>query len=240
MPLPIETEPLSCPAFTAIIPAAGSGSRMNAQVPKQYLPVLGKPLLLHTVDIFRAMEECRRIIIATDDRERLEGLLEATAATAGVSIVDGGATRQESVANALTLLDDAELALVHDAARPLVEPADVRRVARAVRPDAAAVLGTPVRDTLKIVADGIVTSTPDRTSYWHAQTPQAAFAATFRKGIAEAVRDGVTCTDDVSLLERIGIRVDMVPATGPNPKVTEPGDLPVIEFLLVRRGMSRP
>jgi 2-C-methyl-D-erythritol 4-phosphate cytidylyltransferase len=226
--------------FTACLPAAGSGTRMKSDIPKQYIALLDRPVMAHTLAIFDSMPGCRRIVIATDDRDTLQWLIDEYPLLTETVIVDGGQQRQDSVSNAVHACGDDEIVLVHDAARPCIAPELIEEVAAAVQPGQGAVLAMQARDTLKLVREGRVLETLDRSAIWHAQTPQAAVAADFKRAFEAAESDGVSGTDDVWLLERIGVTVVVVPGSPENIKITTPEDLAIAEALMLRRGAVRP
>ncbi|MCB2204937.1 2-C-methyl-D-erythritol 4-phosphate cytidylyltransferase [bacterium] len=218
--------------FTVCIPAAGSGTRMNSATPKQYLPLAGREVLLRTLDVFEKMDSCERIVIATDDRAALDALLGREHWSTPITIVEGGSLRQYSVANALEAVPESEaVVLVHDAARPCVRPSDVEAVADAVAEHGAALLAVPARDTLKEVRGGLVQKTLDRSVIWQAQTPQGARARLFRDAFGN-VKSRQHVTDDVSLLEALGIPVHVVQGSHGNIKITAPEDIPLAEAML--------
>lgn len=222
--------------FTVCIPAAGLGRRMEAATPKQYLPLLGRPVIVHTVAVFHALPECAEIILAVDDVAFAQELLASHGFRTKLQAVQGGVRRQDSVANAIACcVDDERIVLVHDAARPCVTPAQVRAVAEAARTHGAALLALPARDTMKEVHAGVVRATLDRTVLWHAQTPQAARAGLFRLAFAAAQRRGIEATDDVSLLEAMDIPVHVVEGSPSNIKITTPEDMAMAEAILASR-----
>ena len=219
--------------FIVCIPAAGIGRRMGSETPKQYLPLLGRPVLAHTIAVFDTMPECREIILAVDDVETARAMLAFYETRLPLRLVQGGTRRQDSVANAIAACeDDDSIVLVHDAARPCVTPAQVRAVADAAKEHGAALLALPARDTMKEVHAGLVRVTLDRTVIWHAQTPQAARAGLFRIAFAEASRRGIEATDDVSLFEAMAIPVHVVEGAGSNIKITTPEDMVMAEAIL--------
>ena len=222
--------------FTVCIPAAGAGTRMNSPVPKQYLPLCGRPVILHTLDVFDTMPGCVHIVIATDDRETLMPMLADAALSTPVTVVQGGALRQDSVANALAAVEEADsVVLVHDAARPCVRAADVQAVAEAVAEYGAALLALPARDTLKEVRGGLVQGTIDRSVVWQAQTPQGARASLLRRAFAQ-VNARRQVTDDVALIEALGEAVHVVQGSAGNLKITSPEDIPLAEAILRSEG----
>ena len=227
-------------SFSVCIPAAGLGRRMGADTPKQYLPLLGKPVIAHTITAFDALEECEEIILAVDDEAAARAALDGLVTRAPLRLLRGGARRQDSVANAIAAVeDDNRIVLVHDAARPCVTSDQIRAVARAAAAHGAALLALPARDTIKEVHAGRVRATLDRTVIWLAQTPQAARAGLLRVAFAEAARRGIEATDDVSLVEAMGIPVIAVEGSPGNIKITTPEDMVVAEAILARPGTAR-
>ncbi|HET7347765.1 MAG TPA: IspD/TarI family cytidylyltransferase, partial [Acidobacteriaceae bacterium] len=182
-----------------IVPAAGLGTRMapghaTQTAPKQFLEIAGVPILIHTLRAFAEVPEIASIVIAVraTERERLTAHVQEHGYAEKVRIAEGGDTRQESVYNALRTLDcsDDDIVLVHDAVRPLIEPAVIHRVIEAVQKHSAAIVGLPALDTIKQVertADGaIVTATIPREYIVQAQTPQGFRCGLLRKAFAEA------------------------------------------------------
>jgi 2-C-methyl-D-erythritol 4-phosphate cytidylyltransferase len=237
-------------AVYAVIPAAGLGTRMQAgfgAAPKQFLELNGLPILVHSLRAFAAVREVRGVWIAVraDEQIRLQALLrEHAAALPGklqVHIVEGGDTRQESVARALAAIEcgDDDVVLVHDAVRPLVEPSAIERVIAAVRKHGAATLAMAATDTIKQVErtqDGaLITATIPRENIVQAQTPQGARAGLLRRAVSEAEADGFAGTDEAGLLERAGIPVAAVPGSASNLKITHASDLPLAEWYLAQR-----
>lgn len=236
-----------------ILPAAGLGTRMAPghamqTAPKQFLEIAGVPILIHTLRAFAEVPEISSIVIAVraSERERLTAHVKEHGYAEKVRIAEGGDTRQESVYNALRALDcsDDDIVLVHDAVRPLIEPAVIRRVIEAVEKHSAAIVGLPALDTIKQVertADGaLVTSTIPREYIVQAQTPQGFRCGLLRKAFAEAEADGFLGTDEASIVERAGTQVFVVPGSPSNIKITQPGDLQLAEFYLAQRGHSEP
>jgi len=207
--------------------AAGSGSRLGASVPKAFVPVAGRPMIEWSVDALRAagIEE---IIVA---------LPEGAQAPAGCIGVRGGATRSESVHAALSAGGPGHV-VVHDAARPLVEPSLFTRVVEALAEADCAIAAARVTDTIKEAEGDVVVATHDRSRLWAVQTPQA-----FRRSALEAALNVdasvlAQATDDASLVERAGGTVRVVESSPANFKVTTPHDLRVAELLLGERVRS--
>ena len=213
--------------FCAIVVAAGRGVRFGG--PKQLVDVAGRPLVAWSLATFGAMPELQELVIATE-REHIatmERLAADYAPQLRAHVVCGGATRQASVERALAAVPAAcDAAFIHDGARPLVHPDDVRAGMAATAPGVGALLASPVVDTVKVVGrDGrTVVRTLERAELWAAQTPQFGTLADLRAAHACAQRDGIAATDDAMLLERAGCRVVVVPATTENFKVTLPRD----------------
>ncbi|MGA7886599.1 MAG: 2-C-methyl-D-erythritol 4-phosphate cytidylyltransferase [Acidobacteriaceae bacterium] len=231
-----------------ILPAAGLGTRMapghaTQTAPKQFLELAGVPILIHTLRAFAAVPEVSSIVVAVraTEMERLSAQVQEHGFEKQVRVVEGGDTRQESVWHALRSLecDDDDIVLVHDAVRPLIEPAVIRRTIEAVEKHSAAIVGLPAMDTIKQVertADGaIVTATIPREYIVQAQTPQGFRCGLLRKAFAEAESDGFVGTDEASVVERAGTQVFVVPGSAANLKITQPGDLELAEFYLKHR-----
>ena len=230
-------------AVFVILPAAGLGTRMasTGAGPKQFLSLRGTPLLLHSLRAFLAVPRVQGIYVAVreSEQERVASLIAADGLEAKVQVVTGGSARQDSVANALAALPSSspeDIVLVHDAVRPLIDPATIERTIDAIGKHGAAIVGLPAIDTIKQVertADGaLITATIPRELIVHAQTPQGARVELMRRAFAEAAQDEFVGTDEASLLERAGIPVFVVPGSSRNLKVTQPGDLDIAEFYL--------
>lgn len=231
-------------AVFVILPAAGIGTRMAAATggaPKQFLSIKGLPILLHSVIAFLAVPRVSAIVVAVRESEkpRIDELLAEHKLRDKVTVVTGGDTRQDSVANALAALPSAsenDIVLVHDAVRPLIDPHTIERTIDAIEHHGAAIVGTPAVDTIKQVertADGaLITATIPRELIVHAQTPQGARVPLMRRAFSEASADQFVGTDEASLLERANIPVYVVPGSSRNLKVTQPGDLEIAEFYL--------
>jgi 2-C-methyl-D-erythritol 4-phosphate cytidylyltransferase len=218
----------------AVIAAAGRGERFGR--PKQFVEIAGLPMLGWSVRAFASMHEITDIVVATEPGlvpRTAELLAELAPGGRAIAIVGGG-TRQESVRLGIAALGDrVEAVLVHDGARPLVRPQNVRAGMRDVRPGRGAVLATPVVDTIKVVerTSMRVEQTLDRTTLWAAQTPQFAMLADLRR----AYETSEPATDDTALLERIGVEVIVVPSRHANFKVTIPEDVAPADMLLRER-----
>jgi len=220
-----------------VIVAGGSGTRADTGDGelKQFKWVAGKPMLLHSVQTFMARPDVVSVVCVLPRRyagDPPPWLFQCDLDRLAVSV--GGKSRAESVANGLDdLPDEAEIVLVHDAARPLVNDATIDRVITSVRGGTCAVAALPVIDTLKEVSeDGLIVRTIDRDHLWRAQTPQG-----FPRGVIVDVHrraraDRVNATDDAALCERYGIAVRVVRGSERALKVTDPGDFARIDALL--------
>ncbi len=227
--------------FAAIVVAAGRGTRFGR--PKQLIEVAGRPLIAWSLAEFASMPELEHLVIATEDdyRERMAEVAAEHAPRLRASIVRGGATRQESVRLALAAVPAAcDAAFVHDGARPLVLARDVRRAAALVEPGVGALLAAPVIDTIKVVEPGgtTVAHTLERHRLWAAQTPQFGTLGDLLRAHDAALAEAFEATDDAMLLERIGVRVHVVAASGENFKVTHPADRDLAETILRERAAA--
>ncbi|HLH15012.1 MAG TPA: 2-C-methyl-D-erythritol 4-phosphate cytidylyltransferase [Solirubrobacteraceae bacterium] len=230
----------------ALIVAAGSGERLGAGLPKALVPLAGRPLLAWSLDALAASDGVERIVVAVpagfDEREH--GLGAGAGAPAGVPIayVRGGATRSQSVRNALSAAGAGDPVLVHDAARPLLTPHLAGEVLAALAADAsadAAIAAVPVTDTIKRVGeDAAVRETLERRELWAVQTPQVFRRAALERALAVSAQELARATDDAWLVERAGGRVLVVRASEHNLKVTAPLDLRVAELLLGERAAA--
>jgi 2-C-methyl-D-erythritol 4-phosphate cytidylyltransferase len=217
--------------------AAGTTS---TAAPKQFLEIGGVPVLVRSVRAFLAVSRVDAVCVAVraQERDRVQAQLLEHKLGARVHLVKGGDNRQESVGNALAALDcdEDDVVLVHDAVRPLIDPATIERTIDAVVKHGAAIVGLPAVDTIKQVertADGaIVTATIPRERIVQAQTPQGARFGLLWKAFVEAAADGFSGTDEASLLERAGVQVAVVQGTARNFKITQPGDIELAEFYL--------
>jgi 2-C-methyl-D-erythritol 4-phosphate cytidylyltransferase len=219
--------------YFALIPAAGVGARMAADGPKQYLPLGGKPMLRHALDAFlgSALVAHTYVVVSPDD-----GQIDAVVPAAGVTVLRcGGATRMDSVLNALRALAgevrDADWILVHDAARPGLTPALIEKLIAGVGADpVGGLLALPVVDTVKRAAAAGVATVP-RDGLWLAQTPQM-FRYRLLSDALGAAPDANAITDDASAVEALGLAPKLVEGHPRNLKVTLPADIRIAEMYL--------
>ncbi|HZS47200.1 MAG TPA: 2-C-methyl-D-erythritol 4-phosphate cytidylyltransferase [Blastocatellia bacterium] len=220
----------------ALIPAAGSGSRIGSARAKQFLELSGIPILIRTLKKFEDCEQIDQIVVALPAAE-LSGFLELTGKYGLrkiTRIIAGGNERQESVAKGLQAINNpkAEIVVVHDAVRPFVTVQQITDVIDRARETGAAMLALPVTDTVKEVSDGIVTRTLDRKHIYLAQTPQAFRIDLLREAHRKAASDGVLATDEAALVERLGSSVAIVEGSPQNIKITRKQDLALAELIL--------
>ncbi len=228
--------------IVAILPAAGLGTRMGADTPKQFLELDGVPLVIHTLRRLASCKAITEMIVATrgDGVAALEARIRQEKLAQPVRVVRGGDTRQDSVAAALRELpDDTEIVLVHDAVRPFVTREQIERVIDEARRRHAAILGIPAMDTVKEVKRAslpedvaLITGTIPRERVVLAQTPQAFSAKLLKEAFACAQRDGVSASDEAGLVERLGHDVHVVLGSERNIKITRPADMDLARFYL--------
>jgi 2-C-methyl-D-erythritol 4-phosphate cytidylyltransferase len=224
-------------SYFALVPAAGGGSRMGAECPKQYLPLAGQPLIRHALVTLCAVPAIERVyvVLAPDDHWWSDVKFADLDARLRV-LRCGGATRAESVANGLAAMacDVAgdDWVLVHDAARACLTVEHVEALIRAVGDDATGgILAVPVADTLKRESGGRIEATVPREKLWQAQTPQM-----FRHGLlSKALATAPAVTDEAGAVEALGLKPKLVAADATNLKVTFPLDLHLAEWILANR-----
>jgi 2-C-methyl-D-erythritol 4-phosphate cytidylyltransferase len=218
----------------AILVAAGRGARMGRD--KLFLKVAGKPVIAHTWARFEEMKSINEIIIVvrTGMSKKFTAIAKKFEFKKKYHIITGGAERQDSVWNGLKAVpDDAEIVVIHDAARPCVSEELIAATIRHADETGAAVAAHPVTDTIKESADGrLIQRTLDRAKLWAVETPQTFRVGVIRRAIEVARSRNLLFTDDTAACELIGQPVRLVSSIAPNPKVTVPGDLPFVEVLL--------
>ncbi len=205
---------------------------MGSSTPKVYLPVSGVPILVRSVQRLAKLTDSAEIVLAVhpeDRSEHLDQILPELTELGVSKVVDGGSSRQESMRHALAAIGaERDLILIHDAARPFFPIDATRDAIEAAQTTGAALLATPVPDTLKRVnEDHTVEATLDRGGVWLAQTPQV-----IRRDLLEqGLKSGYDGTDDVSLVEQLGKQVMIVPGSSRNLKITNPSDLELAELI---------
>jgi 2-C-methyl-D-erythritol 4-phosphate cytidylyltransferase len=220
-------------SVAAVVLAAGRGERLGLSLPKAFVPIAGRPLLLHALAALAEVPAIERVVpvIARADLGRWERLAREIAAIPKLTApAFGGAERQDSVRAGLEALGPGtQWVAVHDAARPFVRGTAVMRVLEAARASGAAILAVPASDTIKRVRAGRVVETPPRPECWAAQTPQVFRVELLREALAKATAEGRTATDDAQLVEWLGIAVAVVEGDPDNWKLTLPEDLAAAE-----------
>ena len=219
-----------------LIPAAGMGRRMGSDRNKLLLRLREQPLITWTLLAAEAARHISWIGIIAQPADWLDfkEILAAATSTKPVQLIQGGATRQESVYNGLQALPTvAEQVLIHDGDRCLATPELLDRCAEAIRHCPGLIAAVPVKDTIKVVDEtGLIQSTPDRRQLWAAQTPQAFDVQLLKQCHAEGRRQGWEVTDDAALFEKCGLSVRIVEGEETNLKLTTPVDLAIAEFIL--------
>lgn len=220
----------------AIIVAAGSGTRMGSEIPKQFLTVLGKPVLVYTLLKFNNNKYIDEIVVVTKEEyiPHCKDMIKTFDIDKVTAIVAGGSTRQQSVLNGInSVSDDSDNVLIHDGARPLVSDETISKCAVALEKHTACAVGVPMKDTIKYSDNGeFIDRTVDRSRLWQIQTPQCfdrQIAAEYHKRAAE---EGFAATDDCMLFEHYGEKIALVEGEYENIKITSPQDIFVMEGLL--------
>ncbi|HJU28800.1 MAG TPA: 2-C-methyl-D-erythritol 4-phosphate cytidylyltransferase [Candidatus Binataceae bacterium] len=213
---------------SAIIVADGSGLRLGLETPKAFAEIGGMTLVARALRTLASVEAVGEAVVTAP--QGMESAMRSQAAISGlqvpIKIVPGGAERQDSVRIALELVSaEAEIVVVHDAARPFASRAMFAACIDAAARSGGAIVAVPLADTLKRVEDGVISATIARTGLWQAQTPQA-----FRRGLLveaheRAMSERIQATDDADLVERLGATVEVVQGSQLNLKITTPDDL---------------
>lgn len=220
-----------------VIVAAGKGTRLQSELPKPFLSVADRPILVHTLRRFTPIEMVRRIVVVVA-AER-ETLCQEVLHTHGpwpqpITVVHGGAERQDSVRNGLAALEpQCEIVVIHDAARPFISVEAIQRSIDAAAETGSAVVATPVRDTIKRTdAQHTIRETVSRHDLWLAQTPQTFRVEVIRAAHRWAQQRNIAGTDDATLVEQMGQPVRIVPGDALNFKITTPDDLALAQAVL--------
>lgn len=220
---------------TAIVPCGGVGRRMGKGVPKQFIEVAGRPILIHTLQLLDACPLIHAIILVIPDEHRdlVQRLLSEFPVEKLCDIVAGGKERQDSVRNGLkSVPKSTKMVLVHDGVRPMVSIQKVKEVIRGAERHGAAILAVPIKDTVKSVTHGRVNHTVDREKLWAVQTPQVFHVSLLQKAYSDAESNGWDATDDAGFVEMSGHDVYVVQGEDSNIKITTPDDLRFAEMIL--------
>ncbi len=225
----------------AVILAAGRGIRMGGDLPKQFLPLLGKPVLAHALQAFDGAPSIDGVVLTAEKSNVAylkEEFLQKYPTTKPVIVIEGGEDRQQSVYNALTIaIRDADIVAIHDGVRPMITIEVIEACIAAAITFGASVAGMPVKDTIKQVStEGFVLHTPERSTLWQVQTPQTFRYNLILEAHCQAIAKGFRATDDSALVERLGRSVKMVDGGYDNIKITTQEDLLSASLLLQARG----
>jgi len=222
--------------YFVIIPAAGKGTRMGAKENKLFLPINHLPVIAHTINVFEKDKWCKGIVLVVNprDKEKMEHLIDQYHFQKIFSIVNGGKERQYSVFEGLKELEKFpdHIVLIHDGARPLLKEKSIHRLVEKVQETGSAILAVPVKDTIKVVGDGKVKKTLDRTNLMSIQTPQAFKISSIIQAHQRAVQEGIVATDDAALMELLGEEITIVEGDYENIKITTAEDLLLAQLLL--------
>lgn len=221
----------------AIVVAAGKGTRLGGDRPKQFLELDGVPVIVHTL---RQFERCREtdeiiVVLPADEVSAFQSLARQLGVRKLSQVIAGGETRAQSVQRGLAVISEADLVAVHDGVRPFVTPAEIDRVMLAARSTGAAILVSPVADTIKQIKDDRVVRTLPRADLRRALTPQCFQFNILKRAydqLAAIEAEGVEVTDDCLLVERLGIEIAAVEGSSRNIKITRAEDLVLGEALL--------
>lgn len=228
------------PSCTAVIAAAGESTRMGAD--KLFLPLAGIPVLARTLMQFEQCRAISEIVVVTREDKIVPAadLCKEYGITKATKILLGGATRLESSAAGVFQADrHSKLIAISDGARPLVTPELISSAVEAAKTYRAAAVAVPVKDTIKIAENGVVTGTPDRNTMFAVQTPQVFEADIIKAALTKALREKRAVTDDCSAVEALGHPVYLIDGSYENIKITTPEDLALSEALLAARGVRR-
>ncbi|MGB6063197.1 MAG: 2-C-methyl-D-erythritol 4-phosphate cytidylyltransferase [Desulfomonilaceae bacterium] len=221
----------------ALVTAAGAGVRMGSRIPKQYLALKGVPILARTLMAFEKHPLIDRIVVTVppedEDLCRSE-ILKPFDLRKVIAIVAGGPTRQASVYNGLTRLEDTDIVAIHDGVRPLISAGVVTATIRAAESTGAALACVPIRDTVKKRTDSHLETIP-RSDLWLAHTPQTFRTSLILEAHRKALEAGFNGTDDAMLVERLGLPVEIVEDSRDNIKITTVEDLEMAGMLLERQ-----
>lgn len=235
------------PHAFALIPAAGMGKRMGASMNKQYLQLGGMPIVARTLQVFQDSPLISGIVLVIPEDEipycRRE-VVEKHQLSKVLTVVPGGSERQHSVLNGLQALQDHaapdDIILIHDGVRPFIDEPILQQSIDLAATGVGALVAVQTKDTIKVVQNGAVISTPERSTLWQAQTPQSFRFEQILAAHHRALQEGFLGTDDCSLLERFNGTVKIVNGSYRNIKITTPEDLVLAEAFLSQTAGGRP
>ncbi len=231
--------------FIVVVPAAGIGKRMLASCPKQYLTIDNQTILSHTINRLLSHKNIAKVVLAISD---VDAYFAQTTLVDNPNIirVSGGKERVDSVLNGLQVINDKEWVLVHDAARPCVTHDDIDKlIKQCLASNSGGILAAPVVDTMKLAINNNaneatqVSKTIDRSSLWHAFTPQMFKTKELKQAIEEAQQKGLLITDESSAIESVGLPCLLVSGRRDNIKITRPEDLVLADFYLKQQQITQ-
>ena len=223
---------------SALIVAAGSGKRMNTGINKQFIKLRDKEIIAYTIESFYKNENIDEIVVCIkkDEEEFFKEHILDKYKFKNIKIAYGGKERQDSIYNGLKIINkECNIVLVHDGARPFVDDKIINESIEVAKYKKAVVTGVPVKDTIKIVSEDTVESTPERSTLWAAQTPQTFEYKLLVEAYEDAYRSNYYGTDDSMLVENIGHKVTMIMGSYENIKITSPEDINFGEQILNTR-----
>ena len=227
----------------AIVLAGGSGSRMGCPTTKQMMTLAGKPLIIHSLLAMEACDYIDEVILVAkaDEIDLYPSMLEEYGICKVTHVVEGGETRQESVFKGIEVLPDkADHVAIHDGARPLITPSQIKTVVLAAYEYKAAAAAAPAKDSVKVTnISGMVDYTVDRKTVWLMQTPQVFNANLYRASIYTANRNKFVGTDDAEVAEHAGFSTKLINTGYENIKITTPVDLQLAEVILSNRSKEK-
>lgn len=226
---------------TAVIVAAGSGTRMGLKTNKVLLPLAGEPIIAHTIGSFELCYDIAEIIVVArkEDIPEIINICKTWNFQKVSCVIAGGETRQESVYKGLLESSDYQFVAIHDAARCLIMPEEISNTIKAAKIYGAAALGIKAADTLKKTdEEGNIIKTISRQNVWQVQTPQVFKLEDIKNAHQFAIKENFTATDDCELVEKLGIKIKMVEGSNINFKITTPDDLSIAQALIGGEGLA--
>ena len=226
--------------ITAIIVAAGSGTRMGGVINKVFLPLGERTVIDYTIEAFSNVEEISNIVLITRECDILESMEHIKTTAKRISIVKGGKSRQESVYLGLLQAADSDIVVIHDGARSLITPSIIKNAINDAKNFGASAVGVSAKDTIKIVdKDGYITQTLDRDYVINIQTPQVFYYDKILDCHQKAIKDSFLATDDCALYEKYEGKIKVTAGSYDNIKITTPDDLEVCEKILKKRNEGK-
>ena len=228
------------PFVSAVIVAAGRGTRMDMELNKQYIEIAGKPVLVRTLQVFEDCSKIEEVILVTNAQDIMyckQQLIEIYGLNKVKSIVAGGDERQKSAYNGLCAISkDADIVMIHDGARPFIKTETICDCISQAKEFGGCVVAVPAKDTIKVAdKNGFIMETLDRSVLWSIQTPQVFTCEILRNAHRKAMEDGFIGTDDAVLVERLGHKLKLVMGSYDNIKITTKEDLSIAQAIVGKR-----